>query len=236
MTYKDINKLPNGTKVRCKNWIYDSCAIMYEGDPHDYDNKTNKSGVKLRGYDFDGYDHNKWELYTGSPFTTSWESKARNHMKQPFMAVKAWKNRYFFSERAGKDSIAFILYDHRTNEYCVINEFKPPIDAYFVTAFGGSFDRPEPFEPIDIVIDEVREEAGFIVTREDIKECGSVMVSTQSNQMCHLFLVNVDKRKQVEPQPENDLEALATTVWMTQDEVFLLQDWKAITIITKSYL
>lgn len=168
-------------------------------------------------------------------FTTLWESPVRNHNNDPFMTAKSWNNKYYFSERAGKDSVAFILHDHRTNLYACIREFKPPIDQFLVTAFGGSMDNPSA-QPLDIVITECKEEAGFNVQPEDVKYCGTVMVSTQSNQMCHLYLVHVDARSQGETDPQCEMEATATVHWLTQDEVFRLNDWKAPTIIVKSYL
>jgi 8-oxo-dGTP pyrophosphatase MutT (NUDIX family) len=167
-------------------------------------------------------------------FTTLWESPQKNRMGEPFLSVKSWDNRYYFSERAGVDSIAFVLYDHRTNKYGLIREFKCPINEFRASAFGGSLDSDE--DMLEIVIAECREEAGFVVSFEDIRTLGKVLVSTQSNQQCYLYMVEVDTRKQVEPQPENDMEALATVEWVSQDEVNQLEDWKAITIIVKSYL
>jgi 8-oxo-dGTP pyrophosphatase MutT (NUDIX family) len=167
-------------------------------------------------------------------FTTLWESPQKNYLGQPFLTVKSWMNRYYFSERGGVDSVAFILYDRRINKYGLIREFKCPINEFKESAFGGSLDKD--VNPIEIVIAEAREEAGFVVTDDNIQSVGKVMVSTQSNQFCHLYIVNVDTRKQLELQPENDLEALATVEWFSQYEVSRLEDWKAITIIVKSYI
>jgi len=169
-------------------------------------------------------------ITNNNKISTMWESPAKNHLGQPFIAVKSWNNSYYFSERAGTDSVAFVLYDDHTNEIGLVSEFKPPIDKFLTTAFGGSLDQ-EGVEPIDIVIQEVREEAGFEVTRNQIVSLGKVFVSTQSNQFCHLFLVNVNKTKQVELRPENDLEALAEVVWL--NTLKDIEDWKALTIIFK---
>lgn len=168
-------------------------------------------------------------------FTTLWESPYKNHVGEPFLTVKSWKNSYYFSERGGKDSVAFILFDRRFNQYGLVKEFKCPIDKFMITAFGGSFDQVDN-NPINIVINEVREEAGFEVTEDNIRSLGKVFVSTQSNQFCYLFMVHIDKRNQLELRPENSMEALATVEWLTQNEVFQLEDWKAVTILTKSYL
>jgi hypothetical protein len=172
---------------------------------------------------------------TKTTITTSWESPGKNQMKVPFMSVKMWESgnsKYYFSERAGVDSVAFIFYDEQADLYGVINEFKPPLNSYLDTAFGGSLDSPNKSLP-EIVIAEVREEAGFEVTNNNIVSLGSVMVSTQSNQMCNLYMVLINKEKQLSLQPENEMESLATVKWIRRNEIYTMQDWKTITIFTK---
>ena len=56
-------------------------------------------------------------------------------------------------------------------------------------AFGGSLDKAKSLE--EIVIDEVIEEAGYIIDEDDIFSLGKVFVSTQMNQFVHLFLSNI---------------------------------------------
>lgn len=165
-------------------------------------------------------------------FSTLWESPLKNAMGEPFLAVKAWSDKYYFVERGGVDSVAFLLYDPETDMVAAIKEFKPPIDEFMITAFGGSIDR-EYNELEDIVIDEVREEAGFVVTEDDIMSLGRVFVSTQSNQFCHLFMVMVDSTAQKAPQPVNELERMAEVVWVDPDSVLELEDWKSITIFAR---
>ena len=141
---------------------------------------------------------------------------------------------YQFAERRGVDSIAFICYDSSTNELLLNNEYKPPTNEMVLGAFGGSLDKD--VNKMDIVIGEVREEAGFEVTEDDVVELGKMFVSTQMNQYCYLYLVYVFKSEQKDRQPENAVEALATTQWIYNDlDVFNgIEDWKAITIIAKS--
>ena len=144
---------------------------------------------------------------------------------------------YQFAERLGKDSVAFICYDKETNMVLLNNEFKPPIGSYLLSAFGGSLDKASNIGQEEIVRAEVREEAGFEVTTEDIVDLGKVFVSTQMNQFCSLYLVYVDSKKQGERHPENKCESLATTLWHSiynQNLFRELEDWKAITIIAKS--
>ena len=146
----------------------------------------------------------------------------------PDMGVKG----YQFAERMGIDSVAFVCYDPK-HGFLLNSEYKPPIDSFILGAFGGSLDKEKSHK--EIVIDEVREEAGFEVDIEAIHYVGKALVSTQMNQFCMLFLVMVDKDKQKERQPENEIEALASTTWIkSTDSIYNLADWKPITIISKA--
>jgi len=138
---------------------------------------------------------------------------------------------YQFAERLGKDSISFICWDNDSEQFLFNNEFKPPIDKTILGAFGGSMDKNK--SPEQIVIDEVREEAGFEVDESAVHYVGKVMVSTQMNQFCHLYLVEVDRNDQKERQPENEVEAMAKTEWVEWSSKKLgeLNDWKPLTII-----
>ena len=137
---------------------------------------------------------------------------------------------YQFAERRGVDSIAFICYDVSTKQFLVNNEYKPPVNRFIEGAFGGSLDKDKSL--IDIVVDEVEEEAGFVdnSVRWNIVNVGKVFVSTQMNQYCYLFLIVVDKSKQVATKPENAIEAMAQTKWRSEKEILDGEDWKAITI------
>jgi 8-oxo-dGTP pyrophosphatase MutT (NUDIX family) len=138
---------------------------------------------------------------------------------------------YFFSERLGKDSIAFVCYDINTQQILLNQEYKPPIDEFVLGAFGGSIDKDQTL--FEIVKAEVKEEAGFVVELEDIKYLGDAFVSTQMNQFCHLFIVFVDKENQGEREPENAIEAMAKTKWVDKKDIKEMRDWKAITIMAK---
>lgn len=168
-----------------------------------------------------------------------WESPKKNKLGQPFLTVKQ-EGRYYFSERAGIDSVAFILYDRKIDKFCAVNERKPPLDetkednkAFLVTAFGGSLDEAD-CTPLEIVIREAKEESGSDITADDILSLGSVMVSTQSNQFCHLYLVFVNADKMGDTDPQNEIEAEATLEWFDKSDYCNYQDWKLITIIAKA--
>lgn len=141
-------------------------------------------------------------------------------------------NGYQYAERLGINSIAFICYDRKTKMFLLNNEYKPPVNAKLLGAFGGSIDKDKTHQ--QIVVDEVKEEAGFEVSHADIVFMGGYFVSTQMNQFCNLYLVYVDRAKQGERQPENKIEAMAIPTWMTEDEIMRAMDWKAITIISRA--
>lgn len=164
---------------------------------------------------------------------TIWESPAKNENNEPFFKVKTYKDWYTFGERAGVDSIAFILYDSRDDMYGLINEHKPPLDAYMNTAFGVSLDNPN-LTPLEICIEEVQEESGYIVTEDNIQYFGKVLVSTQMNQMCHLYLIDVTNLKPGKRNLGED-EVGSSVVWMCDEDIAKCSDWKAITIMLKSF-
>jgi len=116
---------------------------------------------------------------------------------------------YQFAERRGTDSVAFVCYDRDTSEFLVSNEYKPPVNEFIDGAFGGSLDKEVP--KLSIVIDEVKEEAGFVVEWRDVIPVGRSFVSTQMNQYCYLYLVYVDKTEEQDREPENAVEAMAET-------------------------
>ena len=99
-------------------------------------------------------------------------------------------------------------------------------------AFGGSFDKDK--TPEGIVIDEVREEAGYEVDSERVHNLGKMFVSTQMNQYCHIFFVDLTGLTVTERQPENAMEAMGEPTWMTATQVLLNSDWKAIAILSRA--
>ena len=152
-------------------------------------------------------------------------------MQNKFLQIKKAKNHeYYYAERLGIDSIAFVLFD-RQKGYGLIKEFKPPIDEFVITAFGGSIDKDKSL--LEIVKDEVKEEAGYTVLDCDILYRGKRFVSTQMNQFCHLYLVDVSGLIPGEKEPETYLESIAKVVWLKYRDVISLDflDWKAQAII-----
>jgi len=168
-----------------------------------------------------------------------------------FLKVKSAKSTpYFYAERIGMDSVAFILVDeNRTDKYGVINERKPPMDErydeliFVETAFGGSNDMIDDDKYLDMseteVIDhfkklvkiESREECGFDIDLDRIKFVSKELVSTQMNQWAFMFIVDVTDIKQGKKDPQNAEEAMATISWKTFKQVQKMNDWKAKSIL-----
>ena len=175
--------------------------------------------------------------------TVQYESTSKSINGQPFMTVNQARGYYEYSTRAGTDSIFFILHDGNADKpFGLINESKPPLDerlgklAMLTTAFGGSMDAEA--TPQQITITEVLEEAGYVVTDEQVHFVGSTMVSTQMDQIAHGFLVDVTDIPKTHlteaEQPEASTEfATNSIVWMTDDELVANNDWKSIFVFCK---
>lgn len=148
-----------------------------------------------------------------------------------YLTVKKTGN-FFYAERHGKDSVAFILVDNNKDnkKYGLVKELKDPIGGYLVTAFGGSLDKKN-LTHTEIVVAEVKEESGYTVSKDRIEYIGKRYVSTQMNQFCYLFLVDVTDLEQGERVPQNETEALASVVWVSDEDIAQGPDWKAQSIL-----
>ena len=140
---------------------------------------------------------------------------------------------YQYAERRGKDSIAFICYHKQTKKFLINHEFTPPNGTFMDRAFGGSLDK-EGKDYTDIVIEEVKEEAGYNVTKENVYLVGNCFVSTQMNQRCYLYFVIVDNHLETERAPENEMEKIAIPTWVSMATILSGDDWKAIVIVMKA--
>ena len=159
-----------------------------------------------------------------------WESEGKNPLNgEPFMTIKRTDGYYLYSERAGVDSVAFILINKNKNKIGLIQEIKPSLYERGIkrlaTAFGGSLDKN--ICPKEIVVEEVKEETGYIVNEENVTYVGETMVSTQSNQMLKGYMVDVSNAKFVGADEDEKI------VWLNIKQLFENSDWKSIFIYTK---
>lgn len=161
------------------------------------------------------------------------------NLDNEFLKIKKADNKgkpYYYAERKGTDSVAFILLDKSKPNNKVIGlvkEYKPPICMSMTTAFGGSLDKIGK-TPLDIVIDEVREEAGYRVNPNQVQYLGRYFVSTQMNQMCALYMVTVSDKNFIGKTTDDETEKQAEVKWLDIDEIMLGSDWKAITALHKA--
>lgn len=178
-----------------------------------------------------------------------WQSPETTPAGDPFMTVKKARKYYYYAERGGVNSIAFILYDQETNKIGLIYESKPPLDEAFnekkmmVTAFGGSIDSDN--TPDEICKIEVLEESGYDVPQDKIICVGTTLVSSQMNQGCVGYLVDVtgltpgkteaDIHNDAQDAKDPDEFIHNKVIWMTTDEVMANNDWKSIWIFAKAY-
>ncbi len=174
-----------------------------------------------------------------------WSSEEKNPAGDPYITVKKARDYYYYTERGGVDSIAFILYDSKNGKFGLINESKPPLDHLFnerhmmTTAFGGSIDSNLTRELICRA--EVLEEAGYDVDVSKIRCVGSTLVSSQMNQFCVGYLVDVTglipgktEADIINSDLVDPLEFVNDkTVWMNATELLENNDWKSIWIFAK---
>lgn len=166
-------------------------------------------------------------------FKTLWESPKKNKEGKSYLKIKSWKGRYFFAERLGINSIAFILYNKKKKKFGLVREFKNPIDSFLITAFGGSLDN-ENKNKLDILIEEVKEEAGYKINKKRIYELGKIFVSTQMNQFCFLYLIDITGLKYSGKTTNDKIEKLSETIWLDYNKLFKLYDWKSLIIVQKA--
>ena len=140
------------------------------------------------------------------------------------------ENYYFFSQRRGKDSIRFILYDKtRTKPFCLLQHLEASQNKIVTSAYSGSNDKD--LSLIEICREEVNEESEF--TLEDTKRITLVRpmgLGSQTNEIAYLYLVDVDGLSETPMQPENEYEENVNHIWMSLEEVKTKGDWASIVI------
>lgn len=177
------------------------------------------------------------------------QSPEKTPAGDPYMTVKKARGYYYYAERGGVNSIAFVLYDQEKQKIGLIYESKPPLDEIFntkkmmVTAFGGSIDMDA--TPDEICKTEVLEESGYDVPEDKIICVGTTLVSSQMNQGCIGYLVDVtgltpgkteaDIKNEAQEQKDPDEFIHNKVVWMSTAELMDNNDWKSIWIFGKAY-
>lgn len=138
---------------------------------------------------------------------------------------------FYFVQRLGKDSVAFVLYDSDKG-FGILKSYSSPYKQFVLDAFTGSLDKPEN-TILQTLIEEVKEEAGYTVVKESCTPVGKYKVGTSTNEHVYSFLIDVGNMKQEKKEPENIFEQNTDILWMDYDSV--LKDsnigWRAKMII-----
>lgn len=125
---------------------------------------------------------------------------------------------YLHEHRCDGHIVAFLPY-HKERGFLLRHEVTPcwgeTEDGYHVNSFTGGWESDKHDTPVDTVIDELREEAGIILSTEDsIKSLGTCRGTKSSDSLYHLFSVDLDMGyEEVEPEADSALESREYAQW-----------------------
>ena len=108
----------------------------------------------------------------------------------PYISIKK-KNGFVYAERKGRDSVAIVL--TRNNGTEVMMRYQPLIadgGKWYGCPITGSMDHEDEI-PEECAVREIAEESGFIVDIDELLCLTSYIVCTQTNEICHLFTIDV---------------------------------------------
>ena len=142
---------------------------------------------------------------------------------------------YFFCERVGIDSVAFLLLDrnNKRKPFICLEQFSSSHGKFVKGAYTGSLDKDEKSIE-EIVQEEVKEEAGFEVELDAINSLGKMVVCSHSSEQVNLYLVDVTNVQWAGKAPENKFEANMRQIKMNEDEIKKHCEWKAQMIIQRA--
>lgn len=147
-------------------------------------------------------------------------------------------NAYYYAERLGKNSLAFILKDEEKEKCAVLKQFSSQENNFKVGCFTGSLEK-EDLDVVEHLVEEVKEEAGYDVVIEEvedrIKYVGMFPLGGITNESVYLYVVDVTGLKQKLKEPENIFELNTDVMWIDKSDLIKLNDWKA-NIIAYKYL
>lgn len=142
------------------------------------------------------------------------------------------EDRYYFSRRAGRDSVAFVLYDAARTErpYQLLAQWHGPLKRFNLGAFTGSLDKPG-LSPRAHLLEEILEEAGYTVTADRATLLGYEPVSSQTDESIYLYLVDVTGLTPHRREPENIFEANTRRYWCSYATALKRGEWKSKLIV-----
>jgi hypothetical protein len=139
---------------------------------------------------------------------------------------------FFFVERLGKDSVAFILVDNNRerDKYQILSQYSSPYKRFIEGTFTGSLDKPE-LSKEEIVIEEVKEEAGYDVDKSKLQLISSEEVGSSINEIVYLYIVDITGLEQQIREPENIFEQNMSRKWVDIEYINSKCEWKSKLII-----
>lgn len=169
---------------------------------------------------------------------TEQNSDAETISENEHLSLKKIDN-YFFSERKNIDSVAFVLFATNIDDDRRIGlsyDYQPGINKSIIKAFTSSINDPNIEDLKDLIIEQVKSQAGFDVDKSNIEYLDKCFVSSKMSEFCHLFGVAVDKNLQFKKEPNSPRKIEAGHYWSTVEEIKELEDWKAQIIVYRRYL
>lgn len=134
---------------------------------------------------------------------------------------------FYYVERLGVDSVSFVLRDNANAElpYIALHCYHSPLGKFQTGAFSGSLDKSG-LSHSEIVCEEVLEEAGYTVGLDRVRYLGSKALGASTNEVVHLFVVDVTGVKRNAKEPENEWEANTNLVRVSVKQALSSPDWK----------
>lgn len=156
----------------------------------------------------------------------------------PYLKMMKSSKGFYYAERKGKDSVAVLVYRKENGKTEVLIRMQPlvfnqgSVDGIEKTGYEhlkqnvlipcpitgsitGIYDNF-----IDYAVEEIKEEAGYYVVKEEIESLGMYYVGTQINEVVHCFACNVTGKTCVEPEGDGTYwESISSNQWVNVDSI-----------------
>ena len=140
-----------------------------------------------------------------------------------WMKLRQTEKGFIYSERKNKNSIAVLCYNKAGK--ILIRHQPLVVDGGDTTLYPcpitGSFDV-EDENPIDVVLRELQEEAGYALDIESgrLESLGSYIVGTQTNERCFIYIADVSGLTPTIPVGDGGYhESISRNEWVPTDNM-----------------
>ena len=143
---------------------------------------------------------------------------------------------YYFCERIGKDSVAFLLLDQDRPDkpFVCLEQYSSSHNKFTKGAYTGSLDKKDKSVE-EIVQGEVKEESGYNIDLDRILSVGEMEVCSHSSEIVNLFLVDITGLEGSGKAGENIFEENMRDIRMNREEIKNHCEWKAQLITQRAY-